>query len=80
MQRGRNNTPFTPEEFAAGPAKAKQRIAAAGLDAPYVSEPAHLDQLTPAHLDQLTGDDRRSFHAHQGVEAMRGFARRPFVG
>ena len=72
MQRGRNNTPFTPEEFAAGPAKAKQRIAAAGLDAPYVSE--------PAHLDQLTGDDGRSFHAHQGVEAMRGFARRPFVG
>ncbi|CAM5555889.1 hypothetical protein ATER59S_04593 [Aquamicrobium terrae] len=59
MQFGANNTPFSREEFAFRLACTKQRMAAAGLDALYVSE--------PANLNYLTGYDGWSFYVHQGV-------------
>jgi Xaa-Pro aminopeptidase len=59
MQFGRNNTPFATDEFAARLARTKQRMAAEGLDALYVSE--------PANMNYLTGYDGWSFYVHQGV-------------
>lgn len=59
MQFGANNTPFSREEFAFRLACTKQRMAAAGLDVLYVSE--------PANLNYLTGYDGWSFYVHQGV-------------
>jgi Xaa-Pro aminopeptidase len=59
MRFGQNNTPFSREEFATRLAKTKRYMAAAGLDALYLSE--------PANLNYLTGYDGWSFYVHQGV-------------
>ena len=59
MEFGKNNTPFSEAEFAARVAKTKQRMAAAGLDALIVSD--------PANMNYLTGYDGWSFYVHQAV-------------
>lgn len=59
MQFGQNNTPFTVEEFAARLAGTKARMAAAGLEALVVSD--------PANMNYLTGYDGWSFYVHQAV-------------
>ena len=59
MQFGKNNTPFAQSEFAARIAATKERMAAAGLDALVVSD--------PANMNYLTGYDGWSFYVHQAV-------------
>ena len=59
MELGRNNTPFTEAEFAARVAATKRRMAAAGLDALVISD--------PANMNYLTGYDGWSFYVHQAV-------------
>ncbi|MGB3388640.1 MAG: M24 family metallopeptidase [Pseudaminobacter sp.] len=72
MQFGANNTPFSREEFATRLARTKERMAAAGLDALYVSE--------PANLNYLTGYDGWSFYVHQGVLVVRDFPAPFWIG
>lgn len=72
MQFGKNNTPFDKEEFAARLAKTKARMARAGLDALYVSE--------PANLNYLTGYDGWSFYVHQGVLVAQDAALPVWIG
>ena len=59
MKFGENNTPFTEAEFSARLTKVKARMAAAGLDALIVSD--------PANMNYLTGYDGWSFYVHQCV-------------
>jgi ectoine utilization protein EutD len=59
MEFGKNNTPFARSEFAARVAATKRRMAAAGLDALVVSD--------PANMNYLTGYDGWSFYVHQAV-------------
>ena len=59
MEFGKNNTPFGTEEFAQRLSKTKARMAAAGLDALIVSD--------PANMNYLSGYDGWSFYVHQCV-------------
>jgi ectoine hydrolase len=59
MEFGRNNTPFTREEFGGRLARVKERMAAAGVGALIVSD--------PANMNYLTGYDGWSFYVHQVV-------------
>jgi ectoine hydrolase len=59
MEFGRNNTPFEEAEFAARVSATKKRLAAAGLDALVVCD--------PANMNYLTGYDGWSFYVHQCV-------------
>jgi ectoine utilization protein EutD len=59
MEFGKNNTPFSKEEFAARMRKTKASMAEAGLDAMICSD--------PANMNYLTGYNGWSFYVHQGV-------------
>jgi ectoine utilization protein EutD len=59
MEFGKNNTPFSEAEFAVRVSKTKERLAALGLDALIVSD--------PANMNYLTGYDGWSFYVHQCV-------------
>jgi ectoine utilization protein EutD len=59
MEFGKNNTPFSRAEFLERLSRTKARMAAAGLDALVVSD--------PANMNYLTGYDGWSFYVHQCV-------------
>jgi len=59
MEFGKNNTPFSREEFAERLSQTKARMAAAALDALVISD--------PANMNYLTGYDGWSFYVHQCV-------------
>jgi ectoine hydrolase len=59
MEFGKNNTPFSEEEFAHRLARTKESMAQAGLEALIVCD--------PANMNYLTGYDGWSFYVHQAV-------------
>jgi ectoine hydrolase len=63
MEFGKNNTAFSLAEFAQRVAKTKARMAAAGLDALIVCD--------PANLNYLTGYDGWSFYTPQAVVVLQ---------
>lgn len=63
MEFGKNNTAFSLAEFAQRVAKTKARMAAAGLDALIVCD--------PANLNYLTGYDGWSFYVPQAVVVLQ---------
>jgi ectoine utilization protein EutD len=72
MEFGKNNTPFTEAEFSARLAATKIRMAAAGLEALVVSD--------PANMNYLTGYDGWSFYVHQCVIVAAALDRPLWVG
>ncbi len=72
MEFGKNNTPFGIEEFGERLTKAKARMAAAGLDALVVSD--------PANMNYLTGYDGWSFYVHQCVIVAQGLKQPLWIG
>jgi ectoine hydrolase len=63
MEFGKNNTPFSEQEFAGRVARTKQRMAEAGLDALICSD--------PANMNYLTGYNGWSFYVHQAVVVLQ---------
>ncbi|MDQ0327125.1 ectoine utilization protein EutD [Rhodopseudomonas julia] len=59
MEFGKNNTPFSEDEFAQRLSSTKQAMEAAGLDVLIVCD--------PANMNYLTGYDGWSFYVHQAV-------------
>src|SRR5215472_6780433 len=72
MEFGKNNTPFSAEEFAARIEKTKARMARANLDALIVSD--------PANMNYLTGYDGWSFYVHQCVVVAQDLAHPIWIG
>ena len=72
MEFGKNNTPFSTEEFAARVARTKQSMAAAGLDALICSD--------PANMNYLTGYNGWSFYVHQCVIVLQDLPQPLWVG